>query len=176
MRCWTGVLICLCSLLLAPTARGDGGQVRFSEKRGGYQVTVFTQPTPFRAGPVDISVFVQDAETGSPIADVEVRVRATRRERKSETIECVATAAAATNKLFRAAVFDLPAAGWWDVLIDVAGARESAALQFAVEADEPPPRWQTLWPWFTWPLVVIVLFVLRMAFPSRRGAQAGASA
>ena len=45
-------------------ARGDGGTVRLSRCEGGYRITVFTAPTPFRAGPVDISVLVQDAATG----------------------------------------------------------------------------------------------------------------
>ena len=47
-------------------ARGDGGTVRLSRCEGGLRITVFTAPTPFRAGPVDISVLVQDAVTGEP--------------------------------------------------------------------------------------------------------------
>ena len=45
-------------------AAADGGSMRSVRKKGGYQITVFTAPTPFRAGPVDISVLVQDASTG----------------------------------------------------------------------------------------------------------------
>ena len=48
-------------------AIADGGSMRLSGKKGGYQITVFTAPTPFRAGPVDISVLVQDASTGDPM-------------------------------------------------------------------------------------------------------------
>ena len=46
--------------------------MRLSERAGGYRVTVFTDPTPLRAGPVDVSVFVQDADTGEPAAGVRV--------------------------------------------------------------------------------------------------------
>ena len=44
-------------------ARADGGVVRLRQRAGGYQIAVFTSPTPIRAGPVDVSVLVQDAAT-----------------------------------------------------------------------------------------------------------------
>ena len=59
-------------------ASADGGSLRLSEKKGGYQITVFTAPTPFRAGPVDISVLVQDALTGDPMPQARVTVRMTK--------------------------------------------------------------------------------------------------
>ena len=45
------------------------------DPRGDFQITVFTAPTPFRAGPVDISVFVQDPLTGELIPEARVTVR-----------------------------------------------------------------------------------------------------
>ena len=60
--------------------------MRLSERMGGYQVTVFTSPAPLRAGPVDVSVFVQDADTGEPAAGVGVTVRAAPRGRPDETV------------------------------------------------------------------------------------------
>jgi hypothetical protein len=60
-------LSALCMLFVPPSGlRADGGAMRLSERAGGYRVTVFTDPTPLRAGPVDVSVFVQDADTGEP--------------------------------------------------------------------------------------------------------------
>ena len=50
----------------------DGGTVRLSQRQGGYRITVFTAPTPFRAGPVDISVLVQDAATGQPVPEAHI--------------------------------------------------------------------------------------------------------
>ncbi len=43
-------------------AWADGGAVRFLERRGDRLVTVFTSPTPLRAGPVDVSVLLQRAD------------------------------------------------------------------------------------------------------------------
>jgi len=59
-QCLLIAVVCLASPAMV---RADGGAVRLSERQGGYQITAFTSPTPFRAGPVDISVLVQDAAT-----------------------------------------------------------------------------------------------------------------
>ena len=107
--------------------RADGGTLRLSERVGGYRVTVFTAPTPLRAGPVDVSVFVQDADTGEPAAGVRVTVQAAPRGRPDGPSARPATAEAATNKLFRSALFELPESGWWEIEATVdGGARTSA--------------------------------------------------
>jgi hypothetical protein len=86
-------------------AVADGGALRLSGTAGGYRISVFTAPTPFRAGPVDVSVLVQDASTGNPATQVPVTIRMTRSG--GLALEYPATTAAATNKLFRAAQFEL---------------------------------------------------------------------
>jgi hypothetical protein len=149
------------SFLLPPSsfASADGGAVRLRERAGNYQVTVFTSPTPFRAGPVDVSVLVQDAANGECVPDARVTVRLTARG-DGDVLESPATAEAATNKLFHAAVFPLPGPGWWDVEVAVEGPRGPARVRFEVEAAEPPPRWRELWPWFGWPALAVALFGL----------------
>jgi hypothetical protein len=151
-----------------PTARADGGTVRLSERRGGYQITVFTAPTPFRAGPVDISVLVQDAATGEPLPQTRVTIRATPRGRPEDAIRFPATTEPATNKLFQAAVFDLPEPGWWEVEVAVEGTRGPTQMKFDLEAAEPLPQWLTLWPWFTWPALAILLFAIHQRLVRRR--------
>jgi len=157
-------VILLGSLVMAPFAHADGGLVRFSEPCGKYHVTVFTQPTPFRVGPVDVSVLVQEAATGRTV-DADVTVRLRRQGQTEAEVVCSATEAAATNKLLRAAVFDLPAPGMWEVQIEVAGAFGSVDCGFALSAEEPLPAWRTHWPWFVWPVVPVLLFLSRL----RRG-------
>jgi hypothetical protein len=166
----------LCVFLLSPChlvtlspchARADGGTLRLRQRAGNYQIAVFTSPTPLRAGPVDISVLVQDARTGEcvPAARVSVRLRA----RGSEhVLERPASAAAATNKLFQAAVFGLPEPGWWDVEVVVAGAHGPARVRFGVQADEALPRWLDLWPWFGWPALAVALFALHRVLVRRK--------
>jgi hypothetical protein len=146
----------------------DGGAVRLSEQRGKYRITVFTSPTPLRAGPVDVSVFVQDAATGEPVADAQITVRASPRERPEAVIQQRATTEAATNKLFQATLFDLPDAGWWDVVIIVKGLREPIELHFEMEADQPLPRVWEMMPWMAWPTVVVLLFFVHKWLVQRK--------
>lgn len=174
------LLVVVCSLQPLAVLHADGGSVRFSERRGGYRITVFTSPTPLRAGPVDVSVFVQDAATGEPVADAQITVRASPRERAAAAIHQNATTEAATNKLYQAALFDLPDAGWWDVAIVVKGLREPIELHFEIEVDQPLPHVWEMMSWMAWPAVVVLLFfvhkwlVQRKQRESQRIKEAGA--
>jgi hypothetical protein len=148
----------------------DGGTVQLSRQQGEYRITVFTAPAPLRAGPADVSVLVQHAGTGQAIPTARVTIRATPRGRQGDTIVCAATKEAATNKLFRAAVFELPEAGWWELDVVVEGeGREPTEVRFEVEAAERMPQWVTLWPWLAWPAAAIGLFGLHQLL-ARRGA------
>jgi hypothetical protein len=162
------MLAVLSPLVLHPSspARADGGAVRLRERAGGYQIAVFTSPTPFRVGPVDVSVLVQDAATGECVPEAQVAM-CLKAPRAGRTIECQATRGSATNKLFHAAVFELPEPGWWDVEVAVDGPHGPALLRFGVEADGPAPRWLALWPWFTWPALVVALFGLHQVLIRR---------
>lgn len=141
-------------------ARGDGGTIRYSERTGNYRVTVFTSPTPFRAGPVDISVFVQEEATGEPAPDVQITVRLARAHSPADEISHHASAEAATNKLYHAAQFDLPGPGRWLVHIDVEGPNGPGVAEFQIDAGAPLPRWSELGWWIALPIVPIVLFLL----------------
>ena len=167
----------ICALLVSTLnpqpsslAWADGGVPRLSERVGGYRVCVFTSPTPIRAGPVDISVLVQDADSGELVPDVRVTIRAMPRGRSEIAVSQTATAEAATNKLYRAAVFELTEPGWWDVDVTVEGGRGSARVRFAVEAADPPPRWWALTPWVGWPALAVALFSLHQVLVRRRKA------
>jgi hypothetical protein len=156
----------LLGIWCAPVS-ADGGSLRLSGKKGGYQVTVFTAPTPFRAGAVDISALVQDASTGDPMTQMQVTVRMTKPG--SPALEYPATTEAATNKLFRAAQFELPEPGRWEMQVQVEGLHGLTVFSAEVEAAEPLPRWQQMWPWIGWPLVVIALFGIQQVLVKRKG-------
>lgn len=136
----------------------DGGAVRLSQREGNYQVTVLTAPTPLRAGPIDISVLVQNAVNNELVLEGCVAVTATPRDHPARAVRRLATAEAATNKLFRAAEFELSDPGWWDVEVSIDGPLGTEHAQFEMEAADPLPKWLAMWPWFSWPLLVIVLF------------------
>jgi len=153
-------LFLISSLILHPSSLllADGGTIRLSEQKGNYRITVFTTPTPLRAGPVDVSVFVQDAATGEPVSGVQVTIEAEWRGSPRVTLYHPATTEAATNKLYYAATFDLPEPGWYSVEVSIDGALGEAQVRCEVEAAEQLPSWLTVWPWVGWPLVAILLF------------------
>ncbi|HET6883692.1 MAG TPA: hypothetical protein VFI31_26295 [Pirellulales bacterium] len=151
---------CLPAILamLSSVAMADSGTIRASQRHGNVQVTVFSEPTPLVAGPVDLSVLVQDVATGEvlyPAIDIELSPR----PEDSIPLHERATRTAATNKLFQAANFELPDAGWWDVKVDIDGPNGHVMVPFDFEAGQPPPTWRSLWMWFTWPFFAIALFV-----------------
>jgi hypothetical protein len=154
-------------LFASSLARADGGTVRLRERAGDYQIAVFTAPTPLRAGPVDVSVLVQDAATGECVPEARVTVRLTARG-SGRVLEQPATEAAATNRLFQAVLFELPEPGWWDVEVAIEGPHGPARVGFGLEADEPTPRWLDLWPWFCWPAFAVALFAVHQVLVRRK--------
>jgi len=147
-------------------ACADGGTMRISEKKSGFLITVFTAPAPFRAGPVDISVLVQDALTGEPVPEARVTVRMTKPGQLA--LEYPATREAATNKLLDAVQFELPELGRWQLEVQVETASGPAVVGGELEAAPPLPRWRELWPWIGWPALVIALFGIHQALCRRR--------
>ncbi len=161
-------------LLLAawnPLARGDGGTLRLWDRQDDYEIAVFTAPTPFVTGPVDISVLVLDSRSGEPVQNAKVVVRVARPSRPGEAVSHLATRGAATNRLFYAALFDLHEPGLWTMEVAIEGAEHKAKVQFEVEAAKALPQWLGLWPWVAWPIPVILLYgihqwlVLRKTHP-----------
>lgn len=169
MRAGTNCFLSACIWigLLSQSAQGDGGVVQLSGRHGPYQVTVFTSPIPFRAGPVDVSVFVQHPVTGVPVPDVSAIVELESLDQPGLVVRQPATVEAATNKLFRAAIFDLPAAGRWQVTVTLAGNNGRAQARFVTEAAEGLPTWTGLSFWISLPAVVVCLFVVHQVLVRR---------
>lgn len=85
-------------------------------------------------------------------------------------MEQPATTAAATNKLFHAAKFDLPDAGRWDVEVLVDGPDGTIVVRCEVDVAGPLPRLVEVWPWIAWPFAVVGLFAIHL-FRVRRGSE-----
>jgi hypothetical protein len=132
--------------------------VCLSERKGAYHITVFASPVPPRAGPVDVSVLVQDAVTGEPAPQARVLVRATPRGNPGGEISHLATPEAATNKLFQAAVFDLPGPGSWDVEVVFEDQTGALRVHFEMQVGESLPAPGEMAPWVAWPAAAILLF------------------
>jgi hypothetical protein len=161
MRRFAITVISGCLLIGACCTRAsaDMGRLFLVERHGDHRISVFISPDPLRAGPIDISVLLQDAETGQPVDDAHVTVQVTSSDGSGRIIQAVATHAAATNKLLRAALIELPSPGSWDVEIAyIAGRNPARQLRFTIEAGQQMARWLTMWPWFGWPAAVVLLY------------------
>lgn len=129
-----GALLVGLLLLTPPGLRANGGTVRISRAPlGPYQVTVYSSPTPLRTGEVDVSVLVQDSADAVLDRPVRVEARPLRLagDATAGIIRREATRAQATNKLFKAAKFDVDAPGEWSFHVEVADAG-SLAFQATV--------------------------------------------
>jgi hypothetical protein len=164
------LLIALSTFLFGPAApvSADGGTVRLSELRGSYRITVFTAPTPLRAGNVDVSVLVQNADSGELADGVQVSIRAQALQGPQRAIEAAASHAKATNRLYQAAQLDLSEPGRWRIDVVIEGPRESVTTGFDVEAETRSSAWSTVVPWIAWPLGVVALFIAHQVLVRRR--------
>ncbi|MCE9546521.1 MAG: hypothetical protein K8T25_13525 [Planctomycetia bacterium] len=152
----------------------DGGTVRCIEQAGTYWVTVFTDPTPLRVGPAEVSVLVQDAADGSLIDDCRVEVTLTNIDVPTIAVRASAVQA---NKLVRAAAIELPTAGRWRADVAITGRRGSAKISVPLDAAAAPPKWRDMLFWILAPTVPIGLFALReaLAVSKRSGRRSAAS-
>jgi hypothetical protein len=85
------------------------------------------------------------------------------------TLENPATIEAATNKLFRAAQFELPEPGRWELRVEVEGLHGPAVIGGEIDAAEPMPQWRELWPLIGCPALAIVLFSIHQMLARRAG-------
>lgn len=145
-----------------PSIWADGGAIQVSERREDLEITVFTAPNPLRVGPVDISVLVLDAQTGQPHLEVEVTVQLVPVGRPGATLSQVATSRAATNKLFRSAIFDVSHSGVFEAEVTVNRGKRSEQVRFRLEVAAPSASWSDLWIWIGWPLLAILLYAVHL--------------
>jgi hypothetical protein len=152
----------------ATVATGDGGAVRYSERRGDRLITVFTAPTPLRPGIADVSVLLQDANLGKPLLDVPVIVYAHPIRHPQGRFRTPATTDAATNKLMRAAQLHLSEPGPWRLELVVEDSRQWPPIGFDVDVAEALPPWMQMGPWIGWPLAAIGFFAIHQLLVRRR--------
>jgi hypothetical protein len=153
----------------------DGGTLCLSQRVGDWQVSVFTSPEVLRVGLIDISVLVQDAPSGQIQETMPVTVKLECVDQRAIPLEQIATAAAATNKLFQAALFEVPQAGLWRASITIGNPTvkssamidRSAKLAFDLSVSPPLPAWLELAPWVGWPFVIVALFLGHQSLGAR---------
>jgi hypothetical protein len=155
----------------AERARADGGTLQLAESVGPYRLAIFTAPTVLRAGPMDVSVLVQDGKSGALIPDAVVEMSLRAEDGVGTPLRILATHEAASNKLFQAALFDVPRAGRWHAEITVDGPEGRAQTEFDFEVGPAPPTWLEMSLWIGWPVVPLGLFIVHQVLVRRATCQ-----
>jgi len=154
-------------LLLASAAGGDGGVVQLRQADGPFLVTVFTAPTPLRAGPADVSLLVQAGDRNEPVLDADVLVVLTPSNGDGTSIRTKATRQQATNKLLYAAAVNVPAAGSWELRVTVRRGPDMANVGSSIAVAAPLPPLLAHWPYLAFPPAAVTVFALHQWLRSR---------
>jgi len=161
--------VLLMAAVLAPiVASADGGVVRARAVSGPFIISIFTASDPLRAGPIDVSVLVQDCKSGEAILDATVDLALEPLDSDSPRLRARATHEQATNKLLRAAVLNIPAVGRWGLRAVARRGPEEATVVTGFQVAPPAPRLAAIWPYVLLPPFVIAVFALHQALRRTR--------
>jgi hypothetical protein len=119
------------------------------------------------AGPVDVSVLVQERETRMPVLDAEVALEWTAVQ-NDRRLRVGATRERATNKLLYAALPELPLAGEWRLRAIASRAGQRGEVSCRIEVLPPPSPLASFWPYLALPPLGVVLFALNRRLAARR--------
>src|SRR5262245_27684443 len=155
-------------VLLINGAHADGGTVQFTKSAGPFSITVFTTPSPLRAGPVDISLMIQRSDNQQPLLDCIADVQL--RNRGDVTISSKATHDAAQNKLFYAAQVRITEPGVWDLEVTIRRGDDTAKVSGAITLAASNPVLLVYWRSLAIPALFISLFALNQWLKRRRTA------
>jgi len=129
---------------------------------GPFTMTVFTAADRIVAGPVDVSILVQDRADGAPILDGRVTL-----ELPPAAAVVTATHNAATNKLLYGAWLDVPP-GRSDIRVSVERGDDIVSVDVPVSAGPATTRLARYWPHLLVPPIAILLLVLHERLASVR--------
>jgi hypothetical protein len=159
-------------ILAQATAWADGGTVQLRKEAGDLVITVFTSPSPLSAGPVDISLLLQNRNGLEPILDATVSLVLVHAGSNIE-FHARPSREQARNKLLYAAPVMLSKRGQWGISITVLRKGKTVAAAGTLEVAPAPGGAVSLAGFLAFPPIMIVLFIVRerlLRRRSRRGA------
>jgi len=153
--------------LAQATAFADGGTVQLRKEAGALVITVFGSPAPLSAGPVDISLLVQNRNGLEPVLDANVSLLL-RADASGTEIQARPTREQAQNKLLYAAPVTLAESGKWQLAITILRNGERTEATGAIDVSSAPEMAASYWSYIAFPPLVIVVFVVREWLLRRR--------
>jgi hypothetical protein len=146
--------------LAQATALADGGTVQLRTEAGAFVITVFTSPAPLTAGPVDISLLVQNRDGLQPVLDANVSLML-RAQASGTEIQAKASRQKAQNKLLFAAPVTLAESGKWQIAVTILRNGERTAATGTIDVAPPREMVDSYWGYVALPPFLIVVFVVR---------------
>jgi hypothetical protein len=147
-------------------AHADGGAVQFEKSSGQFVITIFTAPSPLRAGPVDIGLLVRDRKDQQPVFDCQVLIQL--HKEGAMSIRSQATHEAAHNKLFYAAQVKIPESGLWELEVEIHHGDQSIVFNGEIAVASASPVLLVYWRSLALPPVLISLFAVNQWLKRRR--------
>jgi len=172
-------------LLLPVAAWADGGVILSQQTVGGIKLTLFGAPAPLRAGPVDVSLLVQEAGSKDPVLDatVDFTWKASASLQKAWMPPCCSMSAgtkgipaplgSGPNKLLYSAMVPISQGGPSQLIVHVNRSGQQATATVDITARPPEPPMITYWPWLAFPPLMILGFAVRQRLVRKSGGQVG---
>ena len=161
------LLVLVGTILAQTTAFADGGLVQLRMEAGALVITVFTSPAPRSAGPVDISLLVQNRNGLEPVLDANVSVLL-RADASDAEIRLRPTREQARNKLLYAAPVTLAEPGKWQLAVTILRNGERTDATGTIDVAPAPEMAASYWSYIAFPPLVIMAFVVRERLIRRR--------
>jgi hypothetical protein len=162
------------SVLVASTARGDGGTLRYSKRGQHMEMSIFTDSDTVYMGRASFSMLFQPSRTNGPVALPAYQISAHPVGKPEKTVKGPPSVAPVLNKLFRAEPLELTEPGLWlvDVQMDVGGRTNEvmeAHFELPVENEYAPRSSYGIW--IGLPVVALVIYVAHRRLTDRRRRQ-----
>jgi len=168
-----------CLLLTIAACLADGGVVIGRQTINGLDLTVFASPVPLRAGPVDVSVLVQDVKNGKALLDATVNVSWSAVGSSSadwlppccsmttNLDKIPATRGHSQNKLLYSAIVPIRSSGASELVIRASSGGREALLSCDIVSAPPRAPALAYWPFLVLPPFAIAGFALHQKLSRR---------
>jgi len=164
-------------LFLARASRGDGGTIQFQGDAGPFHVTIFALPPILSAGPVDLSILVQERSKLNPLLDARVTLDLATQGSEDSGKEawsppwCALNKPAAPagipaklnhgeNRLLYGALVQIPYSGTWQLNVNIQRDTETESVRTLLKVNPPAPPPLAYWHLFILPPLGVIGFIL----------------
>ena len=167
-RVWRIVaVVALGQTVQQPTAFANGSTVQWRKQAGSLLITVFTTPAPLSAGPVVISLLVQNRNGLEPVLDANVSLLL-RADASGGEVQARPTREQAQNKLLYAAPVTLANSGTWQLAVTILRNGERTDATGIIDVAPAPVMAASYWGYIAFPPLIVVAFVVRKGLVRRK--------